>query len=150
MEHVSFDELENRPRNASVTRRATEALSLEHMALNYYELAPGDTFSAGMHAHMEQEEVFLILEGTATFQTDSEKVSVGPMEGVRFEPGEYQQGRNEGGERVRALAMGAPREQLPIHSPVTCRECGAEYHQVEPLSDGFRLECPECANAFEV
>jgi uncharacterized cupin superfamily protein len=109
MQKVSVDELDNDPRVADVQKHLTEPLGLSDMALNYYELEPGDSFSGGMHTHMDQEEVFYVMEGTATFQPEEGTHEVGPDEAVRFAPGEYQEGRNEGDERVRALAMGAPR-----------------------------------------
>ena len=55
------------------------------------------------------EPVYL-LEGTATFQTEDGTVEVGADEAVRFAPWEYQEGKNESDDRVRALAMGAPKE----------------------------------------
>ena len=150
MEHVSLDDLENRPMTADITKRATDPLSLENMALNYYELAPGDEFSAGLHTHMEQEEIFLILEGTATFETLDETIEVGPDEAIRFAPGEYQQGKNEGEDRVRALGFGAPRDQGETRTPLSCRECDADYHTVDVGLDEMELQCPDCGNAFTV
>lgn len=150
MNQVSLEDLENRPIAADVTKRATGPLSLSNMAINYYELAPGDVFSTGMHTHMNQEEVFLVLEGTSTFETEDGIIEVGPHEVIRFAPGEYQQGRNEGDERVRAVGFGAPREMGETRTPLTCRECGAEYHTVDTNPENMVLNCPECGNSFSV
>lgn len=150
MEHVAFDEPANEPRAADATHGLSAPLSLSDMAMNYYELAPGDSFSGGMHTHTNQEEVFAIIEGTATFETRDGTVEVGAEEVVRFAPGEYQEGRNESDERVRALAMGAPQEDGETRSLLPCRECGAEYHRVEMGAESMTLVCPDCGNEFEV
>ena len=151
MERTDVDDLENRARTASITKRLTEPLGLEEMALNYYELEPGDSFSGGMHTHTNQEEAFYVLEGTATFETVDGTREVGPGEAVRFAPGEYQEGRNEGDRRVRALAFGAPQESGEVRVPLACRECGGSDYLVSHVhEEGITLECPECGNAFDV
>jgi len=149
MEKVAVDDLENHPRVADVQKHATGALDLSDMALNYYELEQGDSFSGGLHTHMNQEEVFYVLEGTATFETPEDEIEVGADEVVRFAPGEYQEGQNESDGRVRALAMGAPQEQGETRTALPCRECGADYHVVHMESEGFTLECPDCGNELD-
>ena len=150
MEKVDIDDLENHPRVADVQKHASAPLGLSDMALNYYELKPGESFSGALHTHMNQEEVFYVLEGTATFQTKEEPVTVEGGEVVRFAPGEYQEGRNESDDRVRALAMGAPQEDGETRTALPCRECGAEYHEVEVTADGVELTCPDCGNEPEM
>lgn len=150
MDHVSLDDMENHPRVADVQKHVTDPLNLTDMALNYYELEPGDSFSGGLHTHMNQEEVFLVIEGTATFQTKDDAVEVGANEIARFAPGEYQEGRNDGDERVRAVAMGAPQEAGETRTAMPCQECDAEYHIAEVTADGVELTCPECGNVLEM
>ena len=150
MDRASVDDLENTPRAATVTKVLTGPLGLDDMALNYYELEPGDSFSGGLHTHMNQEEVFYVLDGTATFETLEDEYEVGPGEAVRFAPGEYQEGRNESDGRLRALAFGAPQDSGEIRVPMGCRECGeADYHVSHVHADGITLECPECGNEIE-
>ncbi|MEF8900824.1 MAG: cupin domain-containing protein [Halovenus sp.] len=55
---------------ARVTRPLGRELATDHVNVNYFELAPGETFAFGYHRHPEQEEVFYVLEGTATFETE--------------------------------------------------------------------------------
>jgi len=64
-------------------------LGTEHVAMNYFELAPGDAFAGGVHAHGDQEEVFYVLSGTATFEVgpERERVDVEAGELIRFAPG---------------------------------------------------------------
>lgn len=150
MEKIAFDDLENHPRVADVTKHATEPLGLSDMALNYYELEPGDSFSGGLHTHTNQEEVFLVVEGTATFETKEGSVEVGEDEVVRFAPGEYQEGKNESDGRVRAVAMGAPQEDGETRTALPCQECGADYHVVDMDGGGPTLTCPDCGNVVEM
>ena len=43
-----------------VRRPVSSAIGCEHLAMNYLELEPGDSFSGGLHAHNDQEELFYI------------------------------------------------------------------------------------------
>lgn len=150
MERVHLPQLENQPRQPTVRKHATDPLNLSDMALNYYELEPGDSISGGLHTHMNQEEAFYVLEGTATFHTIDDTIEVGEDEIIRFGPGEYQEAKNESEDRVRAIAFGAPQEMGETRSALSCRECGAEYHTVEPSKDHVTLICPDCGNQFDV
>jgi mannose-6-phosphate isomerase-like protein (cupin superfamily) len=150
MEKVSIEDLDNDPRVADVQKHATAPLNLSDMAMNYYELEPGESFSGGLHTHMNQEEVFYVIEGTATFETKGGEVEVGADEVVRFAPGEYQEGKNESDGRIRALAMGAPQEDGEVRAAIPCQECGADYHVSHVDEEGVTLECPDCGNVIEV
>jgi len=119
MKRQSLDEMESRMGPADVVRPLTDALGAADMALNYYELAPGDSFAYGYHAHDAQEEVFYVQEGAVTFTTAEGDVEVGAGELVRFGPGEYQRGVNRGDERVVALAPGVPPTRAPARSAWT-------------------------------
>lgn len=159
MENVRIEGLDRHLSTASVKRPVGEALGIEGFALQYYELEPGETFSTNLHTHLDQEEVFYILEGVATFEIDEEKVgtdeesigadggsvAVGAGEAIRFAPGEYQHGRNDTDERVIGLAMGAPREST--EGRIECPACGArEQPDVEWTDDRTAIlyDCPAC------
>jgi uncharacterized cupin superfamily protein len=124
MEQVDPDAVENSLQPAATMRPLTEALDCTDLAINYYELDPGDSFAFAYHAHEVQEEVFYVLSGTATFETEGGPVEVGPREAVRFGPGEFQRGWNEGEERIRALALGAPLEYGDQPKLRDCPACG--------------------------
>jgi uncharacterized cupin superfamily protein len=88
--HVAVDERDQQGSGGNTSRRVlTEPLGLTDVAVNQYELAPGDRFSGGLHAHVDQEEVFYVTSGTATFDyrrtadAPTETVAVGPGEAVR-------------------------------------------------------------------
>jgi uncharacterized cupin superfamily protein len=152
MEKTSIDDVDAQgPGGADLDRRAlTGPLGTTDLAINYYRLDPGEGFSGGLHAHLDQEEVFYVIEGTATFETMADagdeptEVTVDADEAVRFAPGEYQSGRNAGDEPVVALALGAPRDSEDVRVPQECRDCGHESMRAVPGDGGFTLVCPEC------
>ena len=138
MDRVRVADVENDVQPAAVMRKLTGPLGLTDLAVNYYELEPGDSFSFAYHSHDVQEEVFYVIEGTAVFDTGGPRsgpesvsggtateegpVEVGAGEAVRFDRGEFQRGWNYGEERVVALALGAP---LEYGEQVKLRDCPA-------------------------
>jgi len=124
MEHIAVDDLDDSIQAAAVMRHLTEPLGLTDFALNYYELEPGDSFAFAYHNHEVQEEVFYVITGTATFETESGPVAVGPDEAIRFGREEFQRGWNRGDERVVALALGAPLEYGEQVKRRDCPACG--------------------------
>ena len=145
MEKISIGDVEPNAFGSEVDRRGlADPLGTSDFALNRYRLNPGERFSGGMHAHMDQEEVFVILEGEATFETMDGEVTVGEDEVIRFAPGEFQSGKNDTDGEVVALALGAPRDSEDVRLPRNCPECGHDNVRAIPGDDGFDLQCPEC------
>lgn len=145
MRKVTVDDLDRHLSTASIKRPVGEALSIEGFALHYYELGPGETFSTNLHTHLDQEEIFYVLNETATFETDEGSISVSSGEAIRFAPGEYQHGRNDTDSRVTGLAMGAPRESE--EGRIECPACGAREAPAVEWSDdrsAIVYECPTC------
>jgi uncharacterized cupin superfamily protein len=126
MEKVRIDDVENSIQPAAVMRHLTDPLGLTDLAINYYELEPGDSFAFAYHSHEVQEEVFYVFEGTATFETEDGPVEVGAGEVVRFDREEFQRGWNRSDEQVRALALGAPLEYGEQVKLRHCPECEEE------------------------
>jgi uncharacterized cupin superfamily protein len=125
MEKAAVEDLENSVQPAAVMRHLTDPLGLSDFAMNYYELEPGDSFAFAYHNHAVQEEVFYVMGGTATFETDEGEVEVGADEAIRFDRKEFQRGWNRGDETVRALALGAPLdygEQVKLRHCPTCEK----------------------------
>jgi len=117
----------------------------DEVALNYYELASGDSFAYGYHRHERQEELFVVQQGTVTFETESGDRAVEAGEVVRFAPGEFQRGVNEGEERVVAFALGAPRDPGDTEIRRHCDDCGERTgHTVERADAGTLARCLEC------
>lgn len=148
MEKVSVDDVDSWIAPASVKRPISRGLGTDHVTVNYYELAPGETFGFGYHRHPEQEEVFYILEGTATFETEDGDVRVSAGEVLRVAPGEWQLGRNDGDERVRALALGAPADQSDAEVRTECPDCGertpASIERAPDDDDALVTVCENC------
>ena len=145
MEKVSIGDIEANAFGSGIDRRGlSDPLGTTDIALNRYRLDPGERFSGGMHAHMDQEEVFVILEGEATFETMNGEVTVSEAEVIRFAPGEFQSGKNDSDGEVVAFAMGAPRDSEDVRLPQNCPECGHDNVRAIPGDDGFDLQCPEC------
>jgi uncharacterized cupin superfamily protein len=145
MEQVTVDDLDRHLSTASVKRPVGEALGVEGFALHQYELEPYETFSTNVHTHLDQEEIFYVLAGTATFETDEGSVAVAAGEAIRFAPGEYQQGKNDSDSRVVALVMGAPKESE--ESRIECPACDArKAPKIERTDDGSAIvfECRAC------
>jgi len=124
--------------------RFGDALGTEHVAINRYRIAPGDGFPGGLHAHADQEEVFVVVAGEATFETLDGDVAVAAGEAVRFAPGEFQTGENRGDGDLVAFAIGAPRETDDVHVPATCPSCGAERLRLDAGGTGLTFRCPDC------
>jgi uncharacterized cupin superfamily protein len=147
MERVTIAGVENSVQPAAVMRQLTESLGATDVAVNYYELEPGDSFAFAYHNHEIQEELFYVQSGTATFDTEEGSVTVEAGEIVRFGPGEFQRGWNRGSERVQALALGAPLEYGEQRKLRYCPDCemetGCELQQVE---DGTAVvaQCKRC------
>jgi uncharacterized cupin superfamily protein len=147
----------------SVRRPVSEGLGTTDFGLVYYELEPGEAFSGGLrHRHGDQEEVFYILDGTATFQIgrDPARVTVGEGEAIRIAPGEFQKGTNESSERVVALGFGAPgrrHDWAELEVLIECPECNGEtIHDCLPVgSSEWQAEridlgatCRECGTSI--
>lgn len=165
MDHLDIDAVDHVDHPASlnsVRKPLSRVLGTTDFALVYNELAPGEAFSGALHTHHDQEEVFYILEGTATFEVgrDRNRIEVTEGEVIRFAPGEFQRGFNAADERVVGLIISAPgaehdwtAEELRIE----CRTCGEETsHSIEPVDSGswqaatldLRMTCQECGNSY--
>lgn len=123
----------------------SEALGTTGLAINYFERAPGEHVGHCYHRHLEQEEVFYVLSGTATFETENGDVVVVSGELIRFAPGEWQQGRNSGDDRLVVLALGAPRDDEPMELRRTCPSCDERTPAVpEEIDGGVAFYCETC------
>ncbi|WP_246984774.1 cupin domain-containing protein [Halorientalis marina] len=147
MERVDVDDVDDRMGPADVKRDLAGALDATDVALNYYELAPGESFGFGYHRHDGQEEMFYVERGTVTFETEDGDVTVAAGETVRFAPGEWQLGTNEGDDRVVALAVGAPQDMGRTTMLRECPDCeGRTENEIEMADDRSALVtiCGDC------
>ncbi|MFC7228471.1 cupin domain-containing protein [Salinirubellus salinus] len=147
MEHARIEDIDSWMGPATGKRSLTKALGATDVALNHYVLEPGESFAFGYHEHEGQEEIFYVMTGEATFETEDGDVSVGAGEAVRFGPGEFQQGWNRGDEQVVALAIGAPQESGETTILRECEACGERTGQeIQPTDakDALVTLCLEC------
>ena len=125
MNRVAFAGVDaEEPREGIDRRRLGDALGTTGVAVSRYRIAPGAGFPSGLHAHADQEEVFVVLSGEAAFETLDGEVRVTAGEAVRFAAGEFQTGRNAGDEPLVAIALGAPKGGTDVRLPATCPDCG--------------------------
>jgi mannose-6-phosphate isomerase-like protein (cupin superfamily) len=86
-------------------RFARSAIEGETLGLSLFTLAPGFRIPFG-HSHANQEEVYVVVRGSARVKVDDEIVELGEWDAIRFDKGTT---RNmEGGpEGCEYLAFGA-------------------------------------------
>jgi quercetin dioxygenase-like cupin family protein len=88
------------------SRFARVPLRLENAGLSHYKIAPGFRVPFG-HKHSRQEEVYLVLEGSARFKLDDEVVELAAWDVLRV-PVDVMRGMEAGPEGAEILAFGAP------------------------------------------
>jgi quercetin dioxygenase-like cupin family protein len=88
------------------SRFARGPLGLEQSGLSYYRMAPDFRLPFG-HRHGEQEEVYVVLSGTARFRVGDEIVEMKALDVLRV-PGSTTRGMEAGPEGAEILAFGAP------------------------------------------
>ena len=91
------------------SRFARVPLELQQSGLSHFRIAPEFRMPFG-HVHTEQEEVYVILSGSARVKLDDEIVELGAWDALRIPPGVWRsvEGGPEGAE---LLAVGAPNTQ---------------------------------------
>jgi len=165
MKKSALDDVANIPNPLGVNtvrKPLSGELGAEHVAVTYYSLDPGEAFSGGMHTHNDQEELFYVISGTATFQVGEERaeIEVEPEEVVRFAPGEFQTGSNQSDGTVTGLVISAPgvrHEWSECDVLLDCEECGEEtIWTCSEDGDGdwenqeidLFVTCQECGNSI--
>jgi quercetin dioxygenase-like cupin family protein len=81
-------------------------LELENSGVSYFRLDPGYRAPFG-HTHSEQEEVYVILSGSARVAVGDEVVELGELDAIRIAP-ETMHGMEAGPDGAEILAFGAP------------------------------------------
>jgi mannose-6-phosphate isomerase-like protein (cupin superfamily) len=88
------------------SRFARNPLGLERSGLSYYKMAPDFRLPFG-HRHAEQEEVYVVLSGSARFRVEDEVVEMKALDALRV-PGSVTRGMEAGPAGAQILAFGAP------------------------------------------
>jgi len=88
---------------------ARKPLGLEKSGISYYKLGPDFTVPFGHH-HAEQEEIYLVVSGSARLKLGDDEVELGPLDAVRIAP-EVTRGMAAGAEGAEIVAFGAPNNE---------------------------------------
>jgi uncharacterized cupin superfamily protein len=84
------------------------ALGITTFGFNLMALEPGQR--GRIHRHRQQEEAYLVLEGTLTVTVEREDHELGPFDAMRVAPGLRRQLVNRGPVRVLLVALGGSAE----------------------------------------
>jgi mannose-6-phosphate isomerase-like protein (cupin superfamily) len=88
------------------SRFARKSLELENSGLSHYRVAPGYRVPFG-HRHTEQEEVYLVVSGSARVKLDDEILELAQWDAVRI-PAGVMRSFGAGPDGAEILAFGAP------------------------------------------
>jgi mannose-6-phosphate isomerase-like protein (cupin superfamily) len=90
--------------DAAQTRPARVALELEKVGLSHFALTPNFRLPFG-HKHVDQEEVYLLVTGTARIKIGDDIVDLQPWDAVRV-PGPVMRNLEAGPEGAEIIAFG--------------------------------------------
>jgi hypothetical protein len=93
-------------------RFANVPLELENSGLSYQRLAPGFRMPFG-HRHKVQEELYVVVGGSARLKLDNEIVELGRWDAVRV-PNEAMRCFEAGPDGAEIIAFGAPNTGPPV------------------------------------
>ena len=107
---ISVDDVGETPERPCLQRAIGDAAGLDNLAMNLYEVGPGEQIPLAYHYHDDQEEAFYVLAGELHVETPEGTYRVGTDEVFVVEPDSPQRAFNpeDATETVRALVVGAP------------------------------------------
>ena len=85
---------------------ARNPLGLEQSGISFFRFQPDFRMPFG-HRHETQEEVYVVVSGSARIKVEDEVVELGQWDALRV-PGPVMRGLQAGGEGVELLVFGAP------------------------------------------
>jgi uncharacterized cupin superfamily protein len=88
------------------SRFARKPLGLEQSGMSYYKVAPDFRTPFG-HKHSEQEEIYVIVSGSARLRLGDDVLELAQWDAVRIPP-DVMRGFEGGPEGAEVLAFGAP------------------------------------------
>lgn len=108
---VNLKEVEDQAPNFGLSpqleaRMARVALGLENSGVSYQRLAPSFRVPFG-HKHRNQEEIYVLVGGSARIKLEDEVVDLQPFDAVRV-PKDTMRGFEAGPEGAEFIAIGAP------------------------------------------
>jgi len=88
------------------SRFARHALECEKSGMSYYKIAPDFRTPFG-HNHAEQEEIYVVLSGSARIKIEDDVIDLAPLDAIRVAP-ELTRAIEAGPDGAEVLAYGAP------------------------------------------
>jgi uncharacterized cupin superfamily protein len=125
-----FDDVRDQPGFSARRARVGRQAGAERLGLSYWEVEPGEA-AYPYHAHLTEEELLVVLEGSPRLRTPDGWRDLEPGDVVSFRAGEQgaHQLVNSGGGTVRFLAIstaGAPEILLqPDSGKLGARDAGS-------------------------
>ncbi len=107
---LTANEAHWRPSNQMRVANTNLAAQLESRSLGarLWRLAPGQ--ASTRHRHREQEEIYVLLEGTGRMRVEDDLLTLGRLDAMLVEPGSVRQLFNDTAEDQLWLVLGAPPE----------------------------------------
>jgi mannose-6-phosphate isomerase-like protein (cupin superfamily) len=87
-------------------RFARTNLELEQSGISYFKIEPDRRLPFG-HRHAEQEEIYLVISGSARIKVDDEELALGTFDAIRLAP-QVVRALEGGPEGAEVIAFGAP------------------------------------------
>ena len=87
-------------------RYARKPLGLEKSGVSYFRIAPDFRLPFG-HKHAEQEEVYIVISGSARVKAGDDIVELAQFDAIRV-PGSVPRGMEAGPDGAEIVAFGAP------------------------------------------
>ena len=107
IKHIDeFEEMEGS--GGATWRLARRTLDAKAFGFNVVDLAPGGELPAHDEAESGQEEVFVVLDGSATLVADDDELEAGPGTFIRYGSGVRRTVKNDSDSDVRLLLIGVP------------------------------------------
>ena len=101
-----FEEMEGS--GGATWRLARKSLGATAFGFNVVDIEPGGQIPEHHHANDREEEVYVALEGEATFVADDEEIPAAPGTFIRYSPETRRTIRNRSDAPIRALVIGVP------------------------------------------
>jgi mannose-6-phosphate isomerase-like protein (cupin superfamily) len=90
---------------------AKQALDCEKSGVTYFKLSP-DFHPPFGHRHAEQEEIYVIISGSAIVKLEDEDIELRALDAIRLAP-ETTRALRAGPEGCELIAFGAPKPEAP-------------------------------------
>jgi quercetin dioxygenase-like cupin family protein len=109
--HVNLTEVEDQAPNLGLDpeqfnlRFGRVALNCEHCGVSYLRFAPGA--KAHGHRHKQQEEIYVLVTGSAEMKVGDDVLELQPFDAVRVPP-HVMRGIKGGPQGAQVIAVGAP------------------------------------------